>query len=74
MQILVLILEIILIIAILSSFMMRSVKYPILKSLTVYLTMKNDYHDFCDIELMKEEVEDKCSGLILALDKFDPTY
>lgn len=23
---------------------------------------------------MKEEVEDKCSGLILALDKFDPTY
>ena len=28
------------------------------------------YHDFCDIELMKEEFEDKYNGLILALDPF----
>ena len=40
MQILGLIVEIIPIIAILSPFMMTLVKYPILKSLKVYLTMK----------------------------------
>ena len=41
MQILRLIKQIILIIAILSPFMMRSVKHPILKCLTVYLTTSN---------------------------------
>ena len=32
------------------------------------------YYDFCDIQLMKEEVEDKYNDLILVLDPFDPTY
>ena len=32
------------------------------------------YHDFCDIELMKEEVGDRYNGLILALDPSGPTY
>ena len=32
------------------------------------------YHNFCDKELMKEEVKDKYNGLILALDPFDLTY
>ena len=32
------------------------------------------YHGFCDIELMKEEVEDKYNGLVLAFDPFDPRY
>ena len=32
------------------------------------------YRNFCDIELMKEEVEDKYNGLIFELEPFDPTF
>ena len=31
------------------------------------------YHNFCDIEIIKEEVEYNYNGLVLALDPFDLT-